>query len=190
MSQHKQSLKRTLRSALKHKRAADAILDSIANLTVEIIVAKDKVAADTNTTWDTDYEALASVSEVDFDKKGQEQHKATLRQVLRSSLAHKKLADEIADSIEEAQVSFNAVLVKMDSGAGTLDPDDAVWGAFKILDKIENDKAGTDAQHKSPLRSSLEKAVSHKVLASFIVDGIFVIQSGINNLIDDISAKN
>jgi len=190
MSQHKSSLKRTLRSALKHKKAADAILDSMVVLEASVISVKGKIAADTNGTWGTDYETSSSVSEVDFDQKGSEQHKASLRKVIISSLAHKRLANEIVDAIEEAQVTFNAILVKMDAGAGTLDPVDANWDELLIGVKIDNDSKGTDAQHKASLRESMRKAVSHKFLADFILDGIFVMQVSVESIITDIKAKN
>jgi hypothetical protein len=45
------------------------------------------------------------------------QHKATLRQILRSSLASKRGADELLDAVVELQEAFNALLAKMDADA-------------------------------------------------------------------------
>jgi len=190
MSQHKASNKRTLRSALKHKVAADTVLDSMDALDVSITSTSIKVAADTNTTWDTDYVSLGSVSIVEMDDPSVGQHKRTMRQVLRSAMSHKKLADEIADTIEEAQVSLNAVLAKMDSGAGTLDAVDGNWDALAIVNLIDADAEGSEAQHKASLRKSIRSAVSHKNLGDRIIDGLSSIEVNINQLIVDIKAKN
>lgn len=190
MSQHKASDRRTLRSALKHKVAADTVLDSMTEMQASVVDTSAKVAADTNTTWDTDYVATLGVSIVDMDEKSVGQHKSSMRRVLRSAMSHKRLADEIADTIEEAQVSLNAVLAKMDAGAGTLDAVDANWDALAITNLIDADGEGSEAQHKATLRRSIRGAVSHKDLGDRIIDGLAAIEADINQLIEDIKAKN
>jgi len=190
MSQHKASDRRSLRSALRHKRAADTLLDGLSELETNTAGAAAKVAADTNTTWDTDYEALWAASETDWDLKGEEaQHKASLRKVMINSLAHKRLANEMVDAIEEAQISLNAVLAQMDADAGTLSID-SVYEAYRIADVIDADAKGEEAQHKASLRQSLRKALSHKSLADQIIDDLIAAQEAVNSLIDDIQAKN
>lgn len=190
MSQHKASYRRSLRSALKHKRAADTLLDSISQLATNVADAAVKVAADTDGSWDVNYEVTLAVTETDWDVVGTEaQHKAPLRRVMRSSLAHKRMANEIVDAIEEAEVSFNAVLAQMDADLGTLS-DDATYEAYRITDVIDPDATGTEAQHKASLRQSLRKALSHKELADSILADLVAMQAGVNSLIDDIQAKN
>ncbi len=189
-AQHKATQRKTLRSALKHKVAADTILDSMSSLTTNIAAARAKIAADTNLTWDTDYAATLSVKAIDMDLPSIGQHKRTMRQVLISSMSHRRLANEIADTIEEAQISLNALLVKMDAGAGTLDPTDANWDALAIINLVNPDAVGTQAQHKVSLRKSIRSAISHKALGDFIIDGLASIETEINAMIADIKLKN
>jgi len=190
MAQHKASDRRSLRSALKHKRAADTWLDVVAEMSTNTAGAAAKVAADTDGSWDTDYEATWASAEIDWDLEGSDdRHKASLRRVMRSSLAHKKMANEIVDAIEEAQVSMNAVLAQMDADAGTLS-NDATYEAYRIADVIDADAEGSDAQHKASLRQSLRKALAHKSLADRLIDNVVAMQDAVNSLIDDIQAKN
>jgi hypothetical protein len=62
------------------------------------------------------------------------QNKAKLRSVLRSSLANKKKADELADAVIELQNKLNALLVKLDSDTGVTDVD---YGSTLTTSKIE-----------------------------------------------------
>lgn len=189
MAQHKASNARSLRSALKHKRAADTLLADLAELETNVAGATAKVAADTNTSWDTDYEATWATAETDWDAVGvQAQHKAPLRRVLISSLAHKRLGNEIADAMEEMQVSFNAILAQMDADSGTLS-NDATYEAYRIV-VLDPDAEGTQAQHKASLRRSLRSALSHKDLADELLADIVAAQTAINDMIDDIQAAN
>jgi len=190
MAQHKASYTRSLRSALRHKRAADTLLGDLSKLQANIVDVAAKIAADTNVTWDTDYAATLSVAETDWDLKGGEgQHRAPLRAVLKSSLSHKRLANEIVDAMEEAQVSLNAVLIQMDADGGTLSID-STYEAYRIADVIDPDAVGTDAQHKASLRQSLRSAISHEEMADYIIDGIATMQAGVNSIIDAIQAAN
>jgi len=189
MPQHKASDQRSLRSALKHKRAADAWLNDTAELAANVAGAVIKIAADTDTSWDTDYVATWAVAETEWDDVGIEaQHKASLRKVMRSSLAHKRLADEIVDALEEAQVSMNAVLAQMDADAGTLS-NDATYEAFRIV-AIDPDAVGIEAQHKASMRQSLRKALAHASLADSLIDDLVAQQAAVNSMIDDIQAAN
>jgi hypothetical protein len=126
---------------------------------------------------DIDYNTL-NLSAIEFDVAGSGQHKADLRKTLRSALSHKKLADEIADSIEELQVNFNALMAKIDADAGTL----AVGNVSGFgLVAIGADSVGTEAQHKASFRKSLRSAVSHRRLADQILDAIAGIQEATND---------
>ena len=51
------------------------------------------------------------------------QNKAKLRAILRSSLANKKKADELADAVIELQNQMNALMAKLDSDTGVADTD-------------------------------------------------------------------
>lgn len=190
MSQHKASNQKTLRSALKHKKAADAILDSISSLTSKVAAARIKIAADTNATWDVDYSSTLAIASIDFDLPSTGQHKRSMRAVIRSAMAHKRLADKIVNSIEDAQVSLNAVLAKMDAGAGTLDAVDANWDALAITSLLSPDAVEVQAQHKVSLRKSARSAISHKALADFIMDSLVAIETEVNAMIADIKAAN
>lgn len=181
MAQHKATRRKSLTSAVKHKKLANTILDSIAEAQAQFNAAMDKLDADTAIALDTDYEAtLAITNPVEFDGEGTgAQHKQSLRKTLRSALAHKRLADEIADAMEEQQVAFNALLVKLDAQAGTLADVDFVDSLG--LEVIDADGEGIEAQHKAPLRKSLQKALSHRALANDIIDALIALQGGMND---------
>jgi hypothetical protein len=192
MAQHKSSNTRTLRSALKHKRAADMWLDGVINLIQQNendVLAK--IAADTNTAWDTNYAATLGAQALDADVGLTGQHKATFRQILRSSLSHKKLADEICDILEEISVSYNAILARMDADAGTLSSD-AVYEAFRIADEdlILDGSGVLGGQHKASSLKSLESALCHKGLAAKLIADMAEVQGVVNAMIDAIKAKN
>lgn len=190
MAQHKASDRRSLRSALRHKRAADSWLDDLAELKTNIAGARAKVAADSNGSWDNDYESLWGVDERDWDAEGSEaQHKAPLRKVLQNALSHKKLANEVADIMEEAQVSLNAVLAQMDADSPTLSGD-PTYEAYRIADVIDADAEGSEAQHKASFRRSMRSALSHRGLANRLLADMLSVQEEINALIDDIQAAN
>lgn len=127
-----------------------------------------------------DYEATGAVTDLfapDAIGTGA-QHKATLRKSLRSALSHKKLADEIVDAIEELQVGYNAMLVKLDAEAGTLN--DTNYSSTLILTAVASDAVGTDAQHKAAFRKSLKSALVHSRLADQILDAITATQASFN----------
>lgn len=189
MPQHKASDRRSLRSALRHKKAADTLLDGLTALETNVAGAITKVGLDSNGTWDTDYESLWAVTETDWDDVGTEaQHKASMRKVMINAMAHKRLANEMVDAMEEAEVSFNAVLEQMDADAGTLSADN-IYEAFRIT-LVDADAEGIEAQHKAPLRKSLQKALAHSAMADRIMDDLIAAQTAVNDLIDDIQAAN
>jgi hypothetical protein len=192
MAQHKASNTKTLRSALRHKRAADMWLDGVINdIQQQGAAVLAKIAADTDLTWDTDYVATHGTGTLDADVGLTGQHKATFRQILRNSLAHKKLADTVCDILEETSVSFNAVLMQMDADAGTLS-DDATYEAYRIADEdLIGDGSGIlGGQHKASSLRSLESALSHKALAAKLIADMAEVQDLVNAMIDAIQAKN
>ena len=129
---------------------------------------------------DVNYEstlAITSLFEAD-EAKLPGQYKATLRQALRSALAHRKLADEICDAMEEFQVSLNALLVKLDAEAGTLN--DGNYESLLAIPVLDVESEGSDAQHKASLRKSLESALANAHLAGQIMDAIIGSQEAYN----------
>ena len=180
MSQHKATRRKSLRSALSHRRLADEILDSITDAQSKFNATMDKLDADSAIALDTDYESSGAITDV-FEADGagtNAQHKRSLRESLRSALAHKKLADEICDALEEYSVAYNAMLVKLDAEAGTLDDTD--YESTLAVTAIDPDAEGADAQHKASFRKSLRSALAHRRLADEIIDAIVSLQSGMN----------
>ena len=127
----------------------------------------------------------------DADAEGEDaQHKASLRKSLRSALAHKKLADEICDSIEEMQAAMNALEAKLDAEAGTLnDTDYASSLGLSVLDG-DIDAEGEDAQHKASLRRSLRSAMANRRAADQILDALIAMQEAFNASMDELDAGN
>lgn len=178
--QNKASLRKKTRSAMSHKRLADEILDSLADSQAKWNAAMAKLDADTAIALDTDYAATLSISDVvEFDGEGsQAQHKRSLRESLRSALSHRKLADELADSLEEMQAAHNAMMAKLDAQAGTLA--DVDWVATIGLAAIDLDSAGTQAQHQRSFRESFRSAMAHKNAADAILDAVSGLQAAMN----------
>ena len=129
---------------------------------------------------DINYNSTGAVTDLfDPDVVGTSaQHKTNLRKSLRSSLSHKKLADEIVDAIEELQVGYNAMLVKLDAEAGNFN--DTNYSSTLILTLVTTDAAGTGAQHKETFRKSLKSALNHSRLADQILDAITTMQTSFN----------
>ena len=180
-TQNRATLRRKTEVAFAHKRLANEILDSIADTQAKFNSAMDKLNADTAGALDTNYAATESITdlfEADDEKAGA-QHKATLRKSLRSALAHKKLADEIADAMEEMQAAHNAAMAKLDAQAGTLT--DTNFAALLGLDVIDADAEGDEAQHKASFRKSLRSAMANRRAADQIMDAITSMQSSFND---------
>lgn len=189
MAQNKASRRRVLRSSLKHKGAADRLLDAIETMTENIAAARVKVAADTDTSWDTDYVSTLGVTELDLDSPQLGgPHRASLRKMLIDKLAHKALGNDLTDVVEESQVTLNLVLAQMDTDAGTLS-DDTTYEAYRVIDPIDVD-APTYGQHKASFRRTFISAISHKKYGNELSDEIEALESELNALITDIQAKN
>lgn len=188
MAQHKSTLRKSLRSALSHKKLADDILDVIADYQSKLNATLAKLAADSTIALDTDYEASGAITDL-FDADGESteaQHKATLKKSLISALKHKKLAEDILDSLEEVQTSYNALLVKLDSQGGTLTDTD--FAATLAVSEVDPDAEGSEAQHKSSFRKTLRSALSHSRLADQIIDAISGGQSSLNSALADLDS--
>lgn len=116
-AQHKASFRKSLQSALSHRRLANTILDSMSALQTNYNAMLAKLDAEAGTLDDTDYESTLAVTATDYDAAGSSaQHKASLRRSLESALAHRRLANAIADAMEEMEASFNGALAQLDTG--------------------------------------------------------------------------
>ncbi len=114
------------------------------------------------------------------DAEGSEaQHKSSFRRTLRSALSHKKLADELLDSLSELQTTQNALLTKLDAEAGTLN--DIDYESTLGITAVDSDAEGSEAQHKSSFRRSMRSALSHKKLANDILDATTGLQAAMND---------
>jgi hypothetical protein len=180
MSQHKATRRQSLRSALAHKSVADRLLAGLIQSQQSLNALMDKLDADDVATLDVDYVsslAISSIFEAD-EAALPGQHKADLRKALRSALAHKRLADEIADAMEEFQAAFNAMLAKLDAQAGTLV--DVDFASSLGVQAIDPDLAYLPAQHKATLRKALSSALAHKSLADDLLDAVAAVQAALN----------
>jgi hypothetical protein len=179
--QNKASMRSKLRSALAHKKAADEFLDSLKDSQSKWNSAMDKLQADNPAALDVDYfstKKISDVYEADGENSGS-QHKASLRNTMRSALAHRKLADELCDALEEFQTAHNALMVKLDAEAGVLDDTD--YASLLSVSPIDADGKGSDAQHHASLRKSLRSALANKSLADSIMDAMSGLQSALNS---------
>lgn len=177
---NKAKMKVKLRSALAHKSVADSLLAAIVKSQEQLNAALAKLDADAPGTLDVNYSSLLSISPVfeSDEPKLPGQHKATLRKALRSALAHRKLADEICDSIEEFHVGLNALLSKLDAEAGVLS--DVNYSSLLALSVVDAEAAGLDAQHKASLRKSLRSALADAHLADQLMDALVGAQESFN----------
>jgi len=188
MPQHKATKRQSLRSALCHRRLANELLDSIADSQAKWNLTMAKLDADTDGAIATDYASSNPIIDVfDPDHEGEEaQHKRTLRQTLRSALSHRRLADEIADALEEQQVAYNLFLAKLDADSATADGD---YESTANITPLDPDHEGEEAQHKRSFRESLRSALCHRRLADEIIDAITDLQNQMNTSFADIDAN-
>lgn len=106
-------------------------------------------------------------------------HKRTLRQSLRSALSHKRLADQLLDTLLAAQNAWNTTSAKIAADSAVALDTDYNAGDLTTFDY---DAAGTLAQHKATLRASLRSALSHKYLADEVIDAIEEFETALNAL--------
>lgn len=129
---------------------------------------------------DTNYVAtvgLATTFSADSDPSG-DPYKVSMRKVMQSALAHRRLANELVDSLEEMQTAYTALLVKLNAESGTLN--DKTYVSLLAVDVIPADDEGTDAQHKTSLRTSLRSAMANAALADKVMDAMVDMQESFN----------
>ena len=188
MAQHKSSRRTVLRSSMKHKFSADLLLDMMEELTANIAAAKVKITADTDGAWDVNYVTTAGVTAVDFDAETIGQHKQSARKVIISKMAHRRLAGEVCDLLEESQVTLNLILAQMDADAGTLS-NDATYEAFRIANPIAVSSV-LQGPHKASFSKVMISAIKHKEFGLSISAELAAVQSELNAMIDLIQTKN
>ena len=128
---------------------------------------------------DTDYVAacaIASPFSADAVISGAA-NKASIRRVMRSSLAKKKLADDYIDALAAIDAQFNILLAKLDAEAGTLN--DGNYAALLTLSAIDPDAAHY-GQNKASMRKALRSAMAHKKLADQLLDNLVAAQAAFN----------
>lgn len=127
----------------------------------------------------TDYEAdgeLTTHWDPEAELSGQSH--ATARELLRSALAHRAMADDIADALEEMQVAYTALLLKLDDEAGTLNDGD--YESTLAVSVLNADADALPAQHKAKIRRSLRSALANEPLADQILDAVAGMQESFN----------
>jgi hypothetical protein len=166
---------------MAHRRLADEVLDSLADSQSKFNSLTAQLTANPKASGNTSVaaHAIADIFEADGEGSGA-QHKASLRKSMRSALAHKRLADEICDALEEFAVAQNALVAKLDADLATGAYDETDYEASLALEVVDADAEGSEAQHKASLRKSLRSALSHRRLADEIIDAIAEAQSQYN----------
>lgn len=119
-SQHKASLRATMRSALANRKLADELCDALEEFQTAHNVLMAKLDAEAGTLDDTNYASLLSITPIDRDGEvSGAQNKASLRKALRSALANESLADTIMDAMWALQSALNSELALLDTSAVT-----------------------------------------------------------------------
>jgi len=183
MAQHKATLRQSLRSALKHKAAADAVLDVIADTQQRVSDLANKISTD-NLTAIADYTAESALSNtLDSDANSVGQHKRSIREVLTSSLAHKAVADDILDSLEEIDLAIQNMTIDLvaDIGAAPGAVSGTTFTDYNVT-VDEADATLTGMQNKASRRRIMRSAVSHNRLGDLIADSLEELQSNVNFL--------
>jgi hypothetical protein len=115
------------------------------------------------------------------------QHKATKRQSLRSALSHKKLADDLLDSMASMQTRMSSLLTQMNTDGTTMS--DYSTG-YESASTIVPDAAGTQAQHKASQRASLRSALRNKGLADDLIDSMDELDASMDYVVSQLVLDN
>jgi hypothetical protein len=186
---HKSSLRRSLASAIKHRSAANELLDGIKRTQLALNAALDKLNADDPLALDVDYGDIAIEKLFKADEPAlPARHRATLRRTFTVALSHRSLANELVDSMEEIQAAMNALLAKLDAEGGSLT--DVDYADTLSVNLILADSPVLPAQHKATVRRTLTVAMSHRKLASVIADSVLGLQEALNAALAQIDTGN
>lgn len=186
MSQHNQSYRKSLRSALKNKKIADKFLDSIYELQSKFNLACDKLDADTDIALDTDYVSECGLADsFSSDELIRAQNISSPKKILRSSMAHKYLADTYVAALQEIYANYAALLVKLDAEGGTLDDTD--YASSLGVSAVDPDEASI-GQNKASMRKTMRSALSHKKLGDAMANAIYDLQVSFNAVLANLDA--
>ena len=111
---YKASWRRALRSALKHKRAADEILDVIDELQVVYNALLLKLDSQTGTLTDTNFASLLTISPLTGETELVGANRASLQRILEVSIAHKNIANSFYLALLGLQEQINGTLAQLD----------------------------------------------------------------------------
>ena len=186
MAQHRSSRRRVVISSLKHKNAANQMLDVIEELTTNIAIARARLAGEAQGAVSVDYVATEGVVAVDMDDKSIGQHKASLRKILIDKMAHKRLGNLVTDISEEGQTTLNLILAQIDTDAGTTAG--GYVTAFGIVDPADADSSGSGPS-KVSFRSAMQKALAHKEFGDSLTEELVAIDSELNAWMIEIDAR-
>ena len=183
MAQHRRTLRQSLRSALANKKLADDLIDSIQQTQTRMTALFTAMDGGAGGDYATD---VAGANLLDPDAEMTEgQNKSSQRRSLRSALAHKALADDILDSLEELDLSINGVSAQLTTDAGV--PTAAAYAAFAVTeDEADSLVPEEDAQNKTSRRKILRSSLSHKRLADQLIDALQQMQQEMNLSVTDL----
>ena len=189
MAQHQRTLRESLRSAMKHKKAADDLLDSIVAMQSRFNTIMTTASADNLTNLaGVGYDTEAAKSNLlDPDADGEGQHKQSIRRVTISTLAHKALANDLLDSVEEMDLALTATATKLFGDLGGAIS--AGYDLLKVTEDNGDEAAEGSAQSKASRRTIMKSAVAHSRLADQIIDALTEMQTNMNLMLDDLEAN-
>ena len=115
-AQHKQTLRKTVRSALANRMAADEICDALEEVQVAINALLVKLDAEAGVLNDTDYVDLLAVAPMVLtDRLTDGQHHSTLFNTVKSGLANEPLANDVLGALRALQLALNSQLALLDT---------------------------------------------------------------------------
>lgn len=179
MSQHKQSLRKTLISGLANRNLANAYVDGLVAAQEQFNAALDKLAAGSGATIDTDFVAsLPSMSVLMADAPLRAQNQATPRKSMRSAMMNKRVGDALVDSLSAAQSALTDLMVKLDAQAGTLT--DVDFESTLSVEPIDADGYLPGAQNKAPARKVMTAAIAHSKGADMVMDALVALADAVD----------
>lgn len=190
-NQSKSTLRKKMRSALANKALADKLLDRLVEIQTKMNATLTKINADSVGALDTNYSALGAIPAANLIVTGAAvpgaPYKASMRRSFQRALAARGLANELLDSMVELQVSYNALLLKLDAEAGTL-----AGTNYSALLKVPAISASAKSTRPSPnnasARTILRASLANGSLADQFIDSIVALQSSLNSTLLKIDA--